>query len=113
MKTGAELRELGAQHLQGKTLEQLGMKSQKAALASLRKAIIEYLDILEVVGSPIGGRDGELYDEDRITAPVCDFHNSDEWCEISVVPLEIAENRRTPQKNQAIARWKRGEDDSA
>jgi hypothetical protein len=86
-------------------------KLKDEARDTLRKAIVLYLDLLEEMGTSLGGPTEDFY-ADNCTVPVCDFWHGSERFEISVGPLELVEGCRSPEKSQAIAAWKEGEFDS-
>jgi len=107
MKTITELRELTKQYGEGKTLAELGLKTKDEARDALRKAVIEYIELLEVVGVGLGCDPvADLYDS-NMTFPVCNFEHGETW-ELSAVPLEMAEARRPAEKSKLIAAWKKG-----
>lgn len=87
------------------------MKTKEEALKALRNAMVDYLVVLELMGTFLGGPTEDFYDEDG-SVPVCDFWNGSESFEISVGPLELAEQHRSLEKNRGIAAWKEGKFDS-
>lgn len=73
-------------------------KLKDEARDTLRKAIVLYLDLLEEMGTSLGGPTEDFY-ADNCTVPVCDFWHGSERFEISVGPLELVEGCRSPEES--------------